>query len=80
MNGGFPIREAVKKRVFYGQADRKGLNSPLYGQFFVIFFQGVHLTLDYDNMYSEEPPKHTVSIGNHENGMKNALFSPLTMK
>ena len=53
MNGGFPIREAVKKRVFYGQADRKGLNSPLYGQFFVIFFQGVHLTLDYDNMYSE---------------------------
>ena len=27
--------------------------SPLYGQFFVIFFQGVHLTLDYDNMYSE---------------------------
>ena len=52
MNGGFPIREAVKKRVFYGQADRKGLNSPLYGQFFVIFFQGVHLTLDYD-MYSK---------------------------
>ena len=40
MNGGFPIREAVEKRVFYGQADRKGLNSPLYGQFFVIFFKG----------------------------------------
>ena len=65
----------------------------------------VHLTLDYDNMYSEtdfrpeiqyviywqdkrvstneqyeEPSKHIVSIGNHEKGMKNAFFSPLTMK
>ena len=65
----------------------------------------MHLTLNYENMYSEtdfrpeiqyviywqdkrvstneqyeEPSKHIVSIGNHEKGMKNAFFSPLTMK
>ena len=44
------LREAIKKRVFYGQADHKGWPpSPLYGH----FFQGVHLTFDYDDMYSE---------------------------
>ena len=32
-----------------------------------------------DEQY-EEPPKHIVSIGKHEKGMKNAFFSPLTMK
>ena len=32
------------------------------------------------NEQCEDPSKHIVSIGNHEKGMKNAFFSPLTMK
>ena len=40
-----------KKRIFYGQANRKRL-PPHYGQFFVNFF-GVFIILDYDSMCSE---------------------------
>ena len=47
----YPINKARrqrKKRIFYGQADRKRLpHPPPYGQLFVIFF-GVLLTLYYD--------------------------------
>ena len=32
------------------------------------------------NEQYEELPKHIISIGNHEKGMKNAFVSPLTMK
>ena len=46
------LREGVKKRIFYGQADRKH-SPPPYGQLFVKFFWGVFFILDYDSMCSE---------------------------
>ena len=47
------IREGVKKWIFYGQADRKGLpQHPPYDQLFVNFFD-VFFILDYDFMCSE---------------------------
>ena len=45
------LREVIKKRIFYGQTDRKG-SPPLYSQLFVNFF-GVFFILDYDSMCSE---------------------------
>ena len=48
------VREGIKKRIFYGQADRKRSPPPLpsYGQLFVNFF-GVLFILDYESMCSE---------------------------
>ena len=47
------LRESVnKKRIFYGQADRKG--PPLVnGQFFLWIFVCVFFILDYDSICSE---------------------------
>ena len=44
-----------KKRIFYGQADRKGWPPPPppYGQLFCDFFWGVNLTLVYDYTWFE---------------------------
>ena len=41
-----------KKRIFYGQADRKGCTPPStpYGHLLVIFF-GVCETLDYESVF-----------------------------
>ena len=44
---------------------------------YVIYSQDKRMST---NEQYEEPSKHIVSIGNHEKGMKNAFFSPLTMK
>ena len=54
MNDGFffsdIFREGVKKRTFYGEADRKG--PPPYGQLFVIFLVCFFI-LDYNSICSE---------------------------
>ena len=47
------LSEALKKRIFYGQADRKGFPPlPPYDQLFVNFFMCFFI-LDYDSMCSE---------------------------
>ena len=42
-----------KKRIFYGQADRRGWPPPPYGQLFCVFFWGVHLTSVFDYKWFE---------------------------
>ena len=44
---------------------------------YIIYWQGKRVRT---NEQFEDLSKHIVSIGNHEKGMRNAFFSPITMK